>query len=213
MRRTLALVSATMLVACAPKHPENPALDAFPPGVVGSTDIAYYDIHGRTAPELVAEMRRLGPKTSGSSFFGETRTPIRWDWRTRNDGALCQVTSARVYVRSQITLPRWTPPADTVPGLAAQWQEFLGALEQHEIGHKDISGREAQEILHRLQSMSTSCASLTTEAKRLTDGIIARGSAEQARYDIDTRHGLTQGAVFPPRSHVMSKPPGHSLTR
>src|ERR1035437_6115173 len=63
-RKVFASVIAAALCACVTTHPGNPALDAFPAGIVGTTDVTYYDIHGRSAGELVAEMRRLGPKTA-----------------------------------------------------------------------------------------------------------------------------------------------------
>jgi predicted secreted Zn-dependent protease len=199
----LTAVAASLLCGCATTHPENPALDVFPPGVVGSTEVASYDIHGRTAQELVAEMRKLGPKTAaGGVYFGETTSPMRWTWKTRSSGVNCELASIQVFVRSEITLPRWTPPADTVPGLLAQWKEFLAGLETHEIGHKNISGRAARDILSKLQSLNTFCSSVSAEAKRLTDGIVSASQMEQVKYDADTRHGATQGAVFPPRRLV-----------
>jgi predicted secreted Zn-dependent protease len=198
-RRLLSTVAATVVCACAAAHPENPALDEFPAGVIGSTEVTYYDIHGRTAAELVAEMRKLGPKTTGTTYFGETQSPMHWTWKTRNSGVNCQLSNIQVIVRSEITLPRWTPPPDTVPGLVAQWKEFLAALEAHEIGHKNISGRAAREILSKLQAMSSPCSLVDAETRRLTDGIVSASRSEQAKYDGDTRHGLTQGAVFPPR--------------
>lgn len=196
----LGALAAVLLIACAPAHPENPALDAFPPGVSGSTAVTYYDIHGRTAAELVAEMRQLGPKASGASFFGETQSPVSWTWQSRRSGDNCQLTAVRVIVHSEITLPRWVPPADTVPGLVAQWRTFLVGLETHEIGHKDIAGREALGILRRLQSINTYCSSVNDEIRRATDGIVSAARQEQVTYDADTRHGATQGAVFVVRS-------------
>lgn len=203
-----AIPLALLAMACATAHPENPALDAFPPGVAGSTDVTYYDVHGTTARELVAEMRRLGPKTeTGASFFGETHSPLRWDWKTRHDGPNCTVNDVNVYVRSEITLPRWTPPSDAPPALVEQWKQFLTALETHEIGHKDISGRAARDVLTAIRRLNTSCVSFSAEAKRVTDGIVTRLRVEQAEYDAQTRHGATQGATFPPRPIAGSAPP------
>jgi predicted secreted Zn-dependent protease len=182
---------------CATSHPENPALDAYPPGIVGSTDVVYYDVHGRTARELVDDMRRLGPQNG--RFFGEAQSPLRWTWRTKSDGPNCRTSSANVVVRSEITLPRWTPAADTAPGVYAQWKTFLSALETHEVGHKDISARHAREMLTALQKLTGFCSSLDTERRRITDDILARMHEEQIKYDADTRHGVTQGAVFPAR--------------
>ena len=183
--------------ACATSHPENPALDTFPASVTGSTEVIYYDIHGRTDRELVADMRRLGPKTAaGGIFFGETESPMRWQYRTRPDAGQCTLYAVTVRVSSQITLPRWMPPVDTVPGLYYRWQTFLAALQVHEIGHKDLSGHAAAEIIRQLNALNTSCSTLSHDVQRITDGIVAQLRDDQVRYDAETRHGATQGAVF-----------------
>jgi predicted secreted Zn-dependent protease len=96
-------------------------------------------------------------------------------------------------------LPRWTPPSNASPELVAQWKQFLAALETHEIGHKDISGRAARDVLIGIRQLSAVCTSFPVDAKRVTDGIVARQRIEQTKYDADTRHGATQGATFPPR--------------
>jgi predicted secreted Zn-dependent protease len=201
MSALLVALSVSLSAAgCATTHPENPSLDSFPRGVVGSTDVTYYDVHGTTPRELVADMRRLGPKTAdGGVFFGETHSPLRWTWRTHVDGAVCSVTSAEVYVRSEIRMPRWTPPSDAPAELVAEWNQFIAALETHEIGHKDISARGARDVLTALRRVSTGCSFVSTDAKRVTDGIMARLRVEQQAYDASTRHGATQGATFPPR--------------
>lgn len=187
------------LAACASNKTGNPALDDFPPGVVGGTEITYYDIQGRTAPQLVSEMRRLGPKVGTGTFFGEAQSPLRWSWRSKNNGVNCTLTSVSVRIRSDITMPRWTPPADTVPGLFAQWKQFIDGLERHEAGHKDISARGAKDILHKLQTLTAPCASVSDEVQRTTSEIMTRVRNEQVAYDTETRHGFTQGAIFPPR--------------
>jgi predicted secreted Zn-dependent protease len=208
LRAARAIPLALFAVACATTHPENPALDAFPPGVTGSTDVTYYDVHGATARELVAQMRQLGPKTeTGASFFGETQSPMRWQWSTRSNGQSCTANGVSVYIRSEITLPRWMPPPDAPPALVEQWKQFLAALETHEIGHKDISARAARDVLTAVRRLDTMCSSFSAEAKRVTDGIVARLKVEQTTYDAQTRHGATQGATFPPRPIAGSGPP------
>jgi predicted secreted Zn-dependent protease len=89
----------------------------------------------------------------------------------------------------------------------AQWNQFLAALETHEIGHKDLSGRAARDVLTSIRRLNTLCTSFSTEAKRVTDGIVTRLRVEQAGYDAQTRHGVTQGATFPRRPVTGSVPP------
>ena len=184
------------MASCA-SAPRNKALDSYPAGVIGRTDVIYYDVHGRTISELRADMRRLGPKIADSSFVGETRSPMRWTWRTETIGpSSCAIRDVTLSVNAQITLPRWTPPADTEPGLAAEWTRFLAALETHEAGHKDISAKAGRDIVERLRGLSGLCSLISTRANDLARDIVDRSSAEQKAYDAATRHGLTQGTAF-----------------
>lgn len=183
-------------MSCA-SAPRNKVLDSYPSGVSGRTSIIYYDVHGRTFAELRADMHRLGPKVADSSFVGETRSPMSWKWRTEPTGrSSCMLRDVALSVNAQITLPRWTPPADTEPGLAAEWTRFIAALETHEAGHKDITAKAGREILDRLRSLSGACSQLGTRANELAKQIVDRSAAEQKEYDAATRHGLTQGTSF-----------------
>jgi predicted secreted Zn-dependent protease len=188
--------AASLSAACA-STPRNPVLDKYPAGVTGRTSVSYYDVHGSTFDELRADMRRLGPKVDGSSFVGETRSPMQWRWRTEPiGGASCAIREVTVFVNAQITLPRWTPPADTEPGLVTEWQRFLAALETHEAGHKDISAKAASAIIERVRGLSGVCSQLSTRANDIARAIVERASAEQTAYDASTRHGVTQGTGF-----------------
>ena len=190
-------VACTVLVAACASAPRNPVLDKYPAGVNGRTTVLYYDVHGRTFEELRADMHRLGPKIDGNSYVGETRSPMRWTWRTESIGvASCSIREVSVVVNAQITLPRWTPPPDTEPGLAAEWKRFIAALETHEAGHKDISAKAAHEIIEKLRGIAGPCSGISTRANDLARVIVARASEEQKVYDATTRHGLTQGTAF-----------------
>jgi predicted secreted Zn-dependent protease len=195
-RAFLSLTCATLLGSCAGAS-RNPVLDKYPAGISGMTSVLYYDVHGRTFEEVQADMRRKGPKIDGNSFVGETRSPMRWSWRTESIGSGgCAIHSVSVSVNARITLPRWTPPADTEPGLAAEWKRFIAALEMHEAGHKDISAKAARELIDRLRNLSGLCSQLGTQANDIARRIIDRAQTEQQAYDASTRHGLTQGTGF-----------------
>jgi len=190
------LAGVAFLASCA-SAPRNPVLDKYPAGVSGRTTVLYYDVHGRTFEEVRADMRRRGPKVDGTSFVGETRSPMRWRWRTQSmGGASCSISEVSVSVNAQITLPRWTPPADTEPGLAGEWKRFLAALEVHEAGHKDISAKAGREIVEKLRNVSGLCSQIGIRANDVARLIVARASEEQIAYDASTRHGLTQGTAF-----------------
>jgi predicted secreted Zn-dependent protease len=164
---------------------------------MGNTTVTYYDVHGRTFAEVRADMRRLGPKVNDSSFVGETRAPMRWTWRTQSVGSgMCSIPEPSVSVNAQITLPRWTPPPDTEPGLAAEWTRFIAALETHEAGHKDISAQAGRDLVHQLRGLSGPCSQIGTRANDIARVIVDRANEQQKAYDASTRHGMTQGTGF-----------------
>jgi predicted secreted Zn-dependent protease len=195
-RRAVVAIGLAILSAGCASAPRNPVLDTYPAGIVGHTTVLYYDVHGRTFDELRADMRKLGPKVADSSFVGETRSPMRWSWRIESANGTCSIRDVTVSVNAQITLPRWTPPADTEPGLAAEWNRFIAALETHEAGHKDISAKAGSEIVTRLRGLSGLCSQINTRAGDLARVIVDKASDDQRTYDAVTRHGLTQGTAF-----------------
>ena len=208
--RSLVATAALLSAACATAK-RNEVLDKYPSGISGRTSVYYYDVHGRTVAELRADMRKLGPKLDGTSFVGETRSPMRWTWKTESTGGSgCSIRDVSVSVNAQITLPRWTPPADTEPGLVTEWNRFVSALETHEAGHKDISAKAAKAIIARLQGLQSPCSMLGTRANDLAHDIVNRAADEQSAYDTTTRHGITQGTAFGARTHVGTPPTGRN---
>lgn len=192
-----ALAIAFLVCSACASAARNPALGSYPAGVNGHTTVIYYDIHGRTLQELRADMRRLGPSVEGHSFFGATRSPMRWRWTLEPTGtAYCTLRDVTVTVNAEITLPRWTPPDDVDADLTTEWNRFLGALEKHEGGHKDISAKAAREILSRLRGLSDLCSMINSRANEIARAIVERARVEQQQYDASTGHGLTQGTGF-----------------
>jgi predicted secreted Zn-dependent protease len=193
----IATAAVVLLAGACASAPRNPVLDSYPAAVSGHTTVTYYDVHGRTFAELRGEMRRLGPKVADSSFVGETRSPMRWSWRTESMGSgMCSIPNLAVSLNAQITMPRWTPPPDTEPGLAAEWTRFIAALEKHEAGHKDISAKAGRDIVDQLRGLSGPCSQINTRANDIARAILDRANEQQKAYDAATRHGVTQGTGF-----------------
>ena len=190
-----ALTAAAVATACAPAHPETPSLDKPSRGVVGTTDVTYYDVRGRTAGDVAKSIQELG--TEANESLGHTRASYSSTWHKRNDGdGRCDLTSVQVTMVAELALPRWTPPADTVPGVSAEWQRFMLALQRHEVEHKNIGIRGARQILDGLLGLRTFCSEVPRDVKRLTDSIAAQTQSRQAAYDAMTHEGGAQGAVF-----------------
>src|SRR4051812_45879430 len=145
LARAASAVVLTFFAACA-SAPHGAVLDKYPSAINGRTSVTYYEVQGRSINELLADMRKKGPKIDGTSFVGETRSPMSWTYKTDVHFSTCIINQVRLSVNAQILLPHWTPPADTVPGTLAEWTRFIAALETHEAGHKDITARAGKEI-------------------------------------------------------------------
>jgi predicted secreted Zn-dependent protease len=171
-----------------------------PAGVNAITRTEYYEVHGRTVAELAADLRRQGPKDEeGRAYAGFATSPVRWQYNTRPEGGACAAFNVRVTVYSHVLLPKWVPPADTEQGLLAMWNESMASLALHEAGHKEISVRYATLIRERIVAQRAPCGRFSADANRAGNRLVEALRAAQAKYDTETRHGLSQGTGFPPR--------------
>ena len=199
---------ATVTAFAASAGAQGTTPPPFPPGITSTTRTTYYEVHGRTAAQLAADMRREGPKgDDGQRRTAYTDSKLRWQFTTRPDSAACRAAGVRVTIAAEVLMPRWVPPADTEPGVLAMWNESMAALAVHETGHSDIRVRFATAIRDRITALRTRCDRFTVEADSASNAIVAEMRAAQERYDADTENGLTQGTGFPPkRARPIAKP-------
>ncbi len=160
----------------------------------------YYDIDGSSAGALRNQIRRLGPKDeSGKSQDALTVWNLEWGYGTVQRGDSCVLRDVKVTLDVSMTLPRWKPPATASPGLLKTWQAYLKAVRLHEAGHRTIAERNAREVMAALTPLrGTNCDKLSGDATRLAEQIVADGRARNRAYDIQTKHGQTQGVELEP---------------
>ena len=72
-------------------------------------------------------------------------------------------------------------------------------LTLHERGHRDRVVDAAAEFSRAVARLSRtlSCADRDQKVQTLSSAMMAQLNADQQEYDADTRHGTTQGALFP----------------
>ena len=117
----------------------------------------------------------------------------------QSDG--CTIADATVFVDSRITLPDWEAPPNPDPSLATQWADFLEALREHEAGHQALVMRGAERVRQTLRGVhGPHCEPLRARADSAAQAVLASIRDDDARYDAETRHGATQGAIWPPAS-------------
>ena len=168
------------------------------PSIVASEQ--YYDIDGSSAGALRNQISRLGPKDeSGKSQDALTVWSLEWVYGTARRGDSCVLRDVKVTLNVSVTLPRWKPPAMATAQLLKTWQAYLKAVRLHEAGHRTIAERNAREVMAALTPLrGANCDKLSDEATRAAERIVADGRARNRAYDIETKHGLTQGVELGP---------------
>jgi predicted secreted Zn-dependent protease len=163
-------------------------------------EIVYYDVAGGSARELRRQMDANGPLGEGGKRVdGYTEWKVVWSYRYSPAADGCKFTEFGITVTATITLPRWTAGDGSPSALIKKWQSYIAALRLHEDGHYSHGVRAGEEIKSLGQSLRTSngCSTLVSLFNDQAASILEKYREADAAYDADTRHGRTQGAVFP----------------
>jgi len=143
---------------------------------------------------------RLGvPRAGGHGYAGQLRWSLHWDTRSTADSSGCKVVEANVYLQTTMLTPMWAPPAYTKQTVVAEWERFLHALEVHEQGHRRIAVTGATRVWQAIMGVTApSCELIAGLVQAVAQPLVADLRRAEERYDIDTQHGETQGALFRP---------------
>ncbi len=180
--------------------PDSAALARAAPRAAITAREQYYDIDGSSAGALRNQISRLGPKDeSGKSQDALTVWSIEWGYGTAQRDDSCVLRDVKVTLNVSVTLPRWKPPATATADVRKKWQAYLTAVRLHEAGHRTIAERNAREVMAALTPLrGATCDKLSDEATRTAERIVADGRARNRAYDIQTKHGQTQGVELNP---------------
>jgi len=108
----------------------------------------------------------------------------------------CQIAKLDLTVKIRVLLPDF---GDLLSSEQARLHEFRNKLSEHEEGHVDIYKSEFSRLYDKVIAMTSdiSCEQLKRQiTKELKQGAEDIG-AKQAKYDLQTRHGILQGTRFP----------------
>jgi predicted secreted Zn-dependent protease len=186
-------------VALAQTLPDAPAIGSPTPDIQTALNYVYYDIAGTTESDIRNQISSLGPRDTFGTWGASTRWNVDWFYSYLNSPSGCSAGSVRVQLGVTITLPHWNVPGRAAPRLVANWQRFSSAVLVHEGGHRDLALEGANELGRALLALppAPSCAELEQTARASGEAMVGQYNRLQLLYDQTTKHGATQGAVFP----------------
>ncbi len=137
-------------------------------------------------------------RVDGQRFHGYTRWIVRWNfrWWQEADGR-CRITSVDTQLALEITVP---VAEDPELQRSRPLQQYLAALNLHELGHVEVGRRAAEAIDRGILALPTmpSCDALAAAANGLAERQLRKSRDEELADDRDTGHGRTQGARMEP---------------
>lgn len=201
MRRVFTSVAVVLLSACPGARDVKRTSWALPQSTwPNDTQVRWYDVDGDTEQQLRANLDGIGPTDStGERHDAYTSWYVTWRFPFSRTDEGCSTGPVTTDVHVVMTLPRWRGPADPGHPLVQKWRTYLDALMEHEAGHRDTGFRAATEITDTLPTLppQPSCEEAEARANEAARAVLERFRAHDVSYDDDTRHGATQGAIFP----------------
>jgi predicted secreted Zn-dependent protease len=125
-----------------------------------SVNREYYQVYGETETEIrdyLGNNYLVGE--NGEEATALTEYSLEWKMDMVMDGSSCRVTSAIVDVEITFVLPRLDDSDLLEPDLLNKWATFMSAVEDHELGHHDITVEWAEKVDRMLRNLrpETSC--------------------------------------------------------
>lgn len=158
----------------------------------------YYKVTGRTAAQLQASLNEQVLNHGGVPANAETTWHVTWPYTYGRIDGDCTLLGADVSVDVAIVLPRWSGK-DEAGSLRKDWIDYISALNVHESRHADIAFGSGRDLARKLEQLPTyaSCRKLKRRIDKAGVQALHRLKLRQDAYDERTRHGVSQGAVFP----------------
>jgi predicted secreted Zn-dependent protease len=155
---------------------------------------SFYAVAGDSAEAL---RRSLDAAQGG--FDAETEWSMTWTFRYRRGPASCELDAANVDLAIVVRLPRSDDEAAFAPDLRQRWDDYVRALEAHEMGHAEREAAVARAYAAALEDVAgdSDCGRLGSVLNALGQSYLDQGRASDAAYDAATGHGATEGATFP----------------
>ncbi len=160
----------------------------------------YYEVCGCCEKELEGELKQKCIRlNNGKKYDSVTNWKLKWDYGHSQTPGTCAVDSFAVTVDITFQVPKWVRTGDEPRPLVEKWDSYLAKLMMHEKGHRDRTVEAANELTRAVAALppARTCGELDREVQTL--GLAEKNKLlqDQKDYDDATKHGASQGAVFP----------------
>jgi len=138
------------------------------------------------------------PHEPNNHFYARTDWYLSAHWLWKETPRGCEVDRADVSIALTMTLPALSIP--NVPSdLQNRWNTFIKNGVTHESGHVKLAQDGARVFQRDLGNFppAPNCDVIQTRLRELFDKSFLAIDQANVKYDADTQHGVTQGAVFP----------------
>jgi predicted secreted Zn-dependent protease len=160
----------------------------------------YYEVCGCCEKDVQCDLQKKCIRwKDGKKYDSVTNWKVKWDYSYNRTPGACTADSILVTVDVVFHLPKWVRTSDAPQPLVEKWENYLAKLMTHEKGHRDRAVEAATGLVQAVADVppARTCAELDHEVHTLCRTRMEKLIEDQKDYDTATRHGATQGAVFP----------------
>jgi predicted secreted Zn-dependent protease len=156
---------------------------------------SYFDIAGRTVPEIENQLEQKGPRlaSTGRRHPGATRMEFNTQLKYGTVKGRCALTSVSVKMTAKVILPRWRQKG-AERDVHHIWETLSADIKRHEDQHVVIAETHARELEAVLKSLQPTrgCDDIARRANAATDKLLRKHDRAQERFDRDEARGFEQ---------------------
>ncbi|HUI45294.1 MAG TPA: DUF922 domain-containing protein [Nitrospirota bacterium] len=160
----------------------------------------YYEVCGICEKDLQCDLKqKCITWDDGKKYDSVTSWKIKWDYGYDNVASTCKADSFKVNLEVIFRLPKWERTDQAPKDLVAKWDTFVRNLLTHEKGHRDLAIAAAAELARSVAELppAPTCTDVDKKVQAMSRISMQKLNEEEKKYDVTTKHGQTQGAVFP----------------
>jgi predicted secreted Zn-dependent protease len=153
----------------------------------------YYEVSGKTLPEIKDNMKTSRPK----DYDAWTDWYVNWNYEFYMAKDRCTLRSFDVSLAIRYTYPFLIDADKKSKKIKERWEEYIENLQTHETGHTAIALDAAYAMLSKIQvdtMQDENREKLKAKIDKICNEIIEQHLKKEIEYDKKTDHGRTQGA-------------------